>query len=232
LLPIPGFFNLFLPKILGGLGFVRPDRTLKSEVTHHQSALALFLHNRVTNLLNNPTTGKLEVGCITLVDTNKPKFLLPYEGEPIYQSYRVGDSLLNPDGQEVLVGFGNPIPEGFHDPQDKSEVSTPDPFMIHTLDNLSTPKLKYRSISTSIWKSFKTAKPYFGAADYVGFQAAMDGRYPFRVAQKIESDQASFLENLNHLVVREVATDFVGSIISGLLPEVNVQESPQTLLIN
>nr|UJQ92732.1 MAG: putative RNA-dependent RNA polymerase [Narnaviridae sp.] len=225
-----GFFSLFLPKVLGGLGFVRPSRDVKSQVTHHQASLALYLHNRIVSL-TEPTIGSLDVGNITLVDTNKPKFLLPYEGEPIYQSYKIGDSLLNEDGEEVLVGFGNPIPAGFHDPLDKSEVDTPDPFMIHTLENLSTPKLKYRSISSSVWKAMKIQKPYFGNHDFIGLQAAMDGRYPWRVAQKIESDLVSFEENLNHLVVREVASDFIGSIISGLMPPVNIQEDPQDLLL-
>jgi len=78
----------------------------------------------------------------------------------------------------------------------------------------------------------KSQKPYYGTHDFIGLHAAMDGRYPWRIAQKIESDLVSFEENLNHLVVREVASDFVGSIISGLMPPVNTQEDPQDLLLS
>jgi len=221
-----GFYNFFLPKSLGGLGFVRPSLDIPVEITQKQRQLATYLHNQITAMYEKPFIGSLPLSTVTLIDKNAPKFLLPYKGEPVYVSYKVGEFVPDGYGSEVLLGFGDPIPTGYFDPTKPPKDEDSDNIMIHSLEQLNSPFLSYRGISTSVWNAFQKSNRYRGKTDWFGLESALAGKYPYRIAQSIEYDQETYKENLTHLVVKEVVDDLIGSVMANLTS----QDDPQIIL--
>jgi len=188
-----GNYNLFLPKVLGGLGFIRPTPLLEVKITNFQRQLATYFHNKLTQAHNKPTIG-LVTGKCALIDENAPKIYDPYLGEPIYQTKLRTE----------------PMPEGYSYPKD---IPAPEHLMFHQLANM-TPLLKFRSLTGNLLREFRVSpeKSYRGTINWFNLENCLNGEYAFEIVQSIISDQVSLEENNTLLTVKDCLTDIVNNI--------------------
>jgi len=177
-----GNYNLFLPKLLGGLGFVRYSTDIPVRLTRFQLQLALYFHNKIVNAYQKPTIG-LSISKARLIDENSPIAYDPYPGESIVQTLKTGDL----------------IPEGYSLP---NLIASPEHLMIHQLDESHmVPKLQFRSISNTDLAEFRLSpeRQYKGEVAWFGQEDAFTGNYLYFFVKSLVSDQVSFQENLINL---------------------------------
>jgi len=204
-----GFYNFFLPKILGGLGFVRPVPEVPVLITQKQRQLALFLHNQIADLRDAPKTGTISMSTITMVDKNKPVVHSPYHGETIWWQKHVNE----------------PLPSGFILPKDERDE---DVLMCHTIENLNKPELRFRGLDSKTIKAFYSSNRYRGKIDWFGFEDALSGAYPWQIIKSEIPDVKSFEDNLSHLVVIDAVDSLIDGVIANLIAP--LQEPSQGLL--
>jgi len=184
-----GNYNLFLPKVLGGLGFERSSPDIPVRITAFQRQLATYFHNKVTSAYLTPTVG-LKLSQATLIDENSPIAYDPYLGESVQQFIKKGETM----------------PEGFNLPQ---LLPKPGHLMIHQLEHM-TPKLAFRSITSSILRDFRQAKSsvYHGSECWFGFDASVSGNYPYVLVRRELDDVETYEENLHEVTVKKVKLIF------------------------
>jgi len=190
-----GNYNLFLPKILGGLGFVRPSPEIPVEITAFQRQLATYFHNKISLAYHKPTLAcDLKLSQAVLIDEHSPIAYDPYQGEPVLQFIK--------KGEEMPVGFNYP-----------NKLDKPEHLMIHHTEDHFEPKLKFRSIASSVLRDFRKsdAIKYKGKECWFGFEKSVTGNYPFEVVQSEEFDKESFEENMRNLIVKGVLEDILDS---------------------
>jgi len=192
-----GNFNLFLPKELGGSGFKRQSPDIRADLTFFQKSLATFLHNRIIAAYKIPTIGFVD-SYPRLVDENAPTIYEPYTGDVILQFIKKGED----------------IPEGF---ALISDIPKPSHSFIHTNLDQMVPKLSFKSISTNdIITPFRKSNLYKGTADWVGYDTAMAGNYPYVKVQSIINDQESFNQN-EKLLDTQTITELANELVIGIL---------------
>jgi len=191
-----GNYNLFLPKVLGGLGFIRPSPDVPVKITSFQRQLATYFHNKVTQAYLNPTVG-LKLSQATLIDENSPIAYDPYLGESVLQFIKKGED----------------IPGGFNLP---NLLNSPEHLMIHQLEHM-TPKLAFRSINTSILRDFRSSESskYRGKECWFGFEDCVSGNYPYILVKRELDDVETMEENLLSLTVKDVMDGMLEQVLSG-----------------
>jgi hypothetical protein len=196
-----GFYNFFLPKILGGLGMMRLHSDIAVEITSRQRQLATFLHNQITEIMEVPKIGKPFMSSIKMVDKNAPVVHYPYKGEQTYTATH---------------NFG-PLPQGY---TPVNKVKSDLILMVHTMDTLNAPELRFQGLDSRTLKAFYSSNRYHGKLDFFNFEDSVTGNYPYQIIVSDSYDVASYEENLNSLVVRSVLDDIL-DIVSGdaLIPD-------------
>jgi len=188
-----GNYNLFLPKVLGGLGFIRPSPDVLVKITSFQRQLATYFHNKVTQAYQTPVVG-LKLSQATLIDENSPIAYDPYLGESVLQ----------------FIKKDEVIPEGFQLP---ALMDSPEHLMIHQLEHM-TPKLSFRSINSSILRDFRHSESskYRGKECWFGFEDCVSGNYPYILVKRELDDVETMEENTRSLIVKDVMNDILESI--------------------
>lgn len=195
-----GFYNFFLPKIIGGLGMQRMHPDIAVEITSRQRQLATFLHNQITEIIEVPKIGKPFMSSIKMVDKNAPVVHYPYQGEQTYTATHV-------------VG---PLPQGF---TPLNKVKTDLTLMVHTKDNLNAPELRFQGLDSRTLKAFYSSNRYRGKMDFFNFEDSISGNYPYQIIVSDTYDALSYEENLNSLVVRSVMDDILNIVSGDSVPE-------------
>jgi len=187
-----GNYNFFLPKLLGGLGFILPSKDIPLRLTMFQRQLATFLHNKIVQMSDKPVLGFRSYAPY-LVDENAPVIHEPYLGEYQYTSFKKTG--------EPPVGF-TPLR------LIKSETH----LMFHQLPNM-TPKLEFRSFNYEVLREFR-ADPnrYHGVIDWFGLEASVTGNYPYELARSKDPDPVTFMENEANVLVPEILTSIINGI--------------------
>jgi len=190
-----GNYNLFLPKVLGGLGFIRPSLDVPVKITSFQRQLATYFHNKVTQAYNQPTIG-LKLSQATLIDENSPVAYDPYLGEPVYQFIK--------KGEDMPLGFNLP-----------NLIEQPEHLMIHQLEHM-TPKLAFRSINNSILRDFllSESSKYKGKECWFGFESCVSGNYPYILVRGELDDVETKEENFLSLSVKGVMEGMLEQVLS------------------
>jgi len=199
-----GFYNLFLPRILGGLGFIRVSETIPVTLTRWQRQLGLYFHNQLTAIYQKPHIGEIDLSQAVLYDENTPIYQEPYRGERVIQSIKTHDIM----------------PEGYKNPKDVVKEET---LMIHTADSHFTPKLEFRSISSSTLRSFRASseKKYRGSIDYFGFEQCVKGLYPYSIIQSDTYDMASYEKNLSEVIAKSEVENILEHLFEVTGPGLN-----------
>jgi len=194
-----GNYNLFLPKLLGGLGFVRPSLDIPVKITPFQRQLATFFHNKITSAYHKPVLS-LSISKARIIDEALPKVYETYQGEPIIMSVKIGE----------------PIPMGF---TLQSQIVDKPLLMCHQFElGHMEPKLAFRSITSSDLKEFRssTARSFKGETCWFGLEAAEKGLYPYVFAQSDTFDQASFEENEKLVISKTIISDVVEGVLDSV----------------
>jgi len=179
-----GNFNLFLPRVLGGLGFIRPDPALPVRITRFQSQLGTYFHNKIISIYKKPVED-FELSRSCLVDEHSPKTFDTFKGNDLFQSIKIGDD----------------IPDGYT-PENKIELEKHT--FVHTWGNLE-PKMAFRSIESHAIRDFRhNSSKYRGDKCYFGAEAAVSGNYPYVVVRSVVNDINSYQENLKNVVYKKV----------------------------
>jgi len=200
-----GFYNFFLPPVLGGLGMIRQSSEIPVLITSRQRQLATFLHNQIVPILGVPKIGKPLMSTIKMIDKLSVKLATPYQGEPIYMATHA-------------VG---PLPENF---VEISSIKEPDHMFIHHIEPVLNPRtgitefnpheLVFRGLDTVTFKAFYKSNRYRGNLDFFNFDDSVSGCYPYKIIQSLISDPITMEENLTKLVVNSVLDDIIGEIES------------------
>jgi hypothetical protein len=138
-----GEFNLFLSKMLGGIGFILPPDCLDSvNFTHFQRSLAAYLNRSWKSIQDKPYKFGRSKSCpklefINVVNTSKPEVHTPYTGPDII----------------MAVPITQPNPRGFGKKVDPElPIMTANPYQ-----ESFRPKLKQQVFSRNILKNFRVA---------------------------------------------------------------------------
>jgi len=195
-----GFYNLFLPKILGGLDFIVPtpkvnvlrwsgkafaaQNKTKVWITQRQRQMATYFHNILTKMHKEPVIGDTGLASITIVDVNKPMFSDPYFGEFSYISVKTGED----------------TPVGFQEPKLQDSIPR---FMIHTSYENFQPAPVYRGIDKKVFFRFMKSDRYQGKVDWFGLEEAISGRYPYRVLVSTYPEPNTFESNFLSVIATQ-----------------------------
>nr|UJQ92734.1 MAG: putative RNA-dependent RNA polymerase [Narnaviridae sp.] len=189
-----GNYNLFLPKLLGGIGFIRPSQDIPVKITRFQLQLATHFHNKITSAYLTPTK-EFKISSVTLIDENRPIAYDKYRGDSIFQFIKIGDD----------------IPEDY---QPLNKIQTEEHLFIHTWGNFE-PKLKLRSIDSSTLKDFRQSESkYHGDKAWFGLEDALTGRYPYQLVRKGSGDIETYQENLKSVIYKNVLKDINNNNLS------------------
>jgi len=184
-----GNYNLFLPRVLGGLGFIRPDPVIPVQITRFQSQLGTYFHNKIISMYKKPIED-FELSRSCLVDEHSPKTFDTFKGNDLFQSIKIGDDM--PDGY---------VPE--------NKVERERHTFVHTWGNFE-PKTTFRSIETQTIKHFRSnSSKYRGDKCYFGAEAAISGNYPYMVIRSVVNDINSYQENLKDVVYKKVLNNIM-----------------------
>jgi len=193
-----GNYNLFLPKDLGGLGFIRPSPAIDVRITAFQRQLAThFLNKIVQNYHKDVTKESLGLSYARLIDENSPKVYDSYQGEPIYYFLKRGEDI--PEGYQIPQKKERPphLMVHYHLEGTGSRLETYDGVQVevpNVLENMQ-PKLAFRSITTTALREFRKAERYKGEECWFGFENAVTGQYPYYYVEKDICDTESLEAN-------------------------------------
>jgi len=206
-----GLYNYFLPRMLGGLGFIRFSEEIPVRLTEFQNQLGTFFHNQIANMCDSPHVGKPALSSIKIVDKNALAIPSPYKGEPIYMTLPlitpipVGFELPNKLETEDRI-FCNIIPqEVLDDPIAYKDTEIP-----HW-----EPKLCYRGISSDVLKQFRSSNKNRTGVSFFGLKDALTGNYPYKLVRSIVDDVETHQANLNFLFCKDIVGDLIDSIFPG-----------------
>jgi len=243
-----GFYNLFIPRILGGLGFEVPETKVnflqwqsspfvekfpKVQRTQRQLQLAVYFHNQIRSMHTTPIIGaELLSSCmsqITLIDENKPDFHEPYAGDFSFKSIikdttipEVDISTYRSDVERSLAEYipvEEVVPSDFHELKDAETVNR---FMIHNQFKNFTPKPVYKGISSKVWFKFLNSDRYQGNIDYFG-AAAYFGKYRYRIISSVYPQPNSFESNFLNVYKGENSQQRLIDLVVSKLPNEVIQ---------
>ncbi|APG77206.1 RNA-dependent RNA polymerase [Hubei narna-like virus 9] len=179
-----GNYNLFLPKLLGGLGFIRPDPAIPVKITRFQAQLGTYFHNRIIAAYKTPEK-ELHMSQAHLIDEHSPDVYDTYLGDQIFQFIKKDEE----------------VPEGYL-PLNLSKRT--EHLFVHDWGNFE-PKLEFRSIDSQTLKHFReSVKKYQGDKCWFGAESAISGNYPYVLVRRVLDDVETYQENLREVVYNKV----------------------------
>jgi len=206
-----GLYNYFLPRMLGGLGFIRFSEEIPVRLTEFQNQLGTFFHNHITSMCDSPLVGKPILSSVKIVDKNALTIPSPYKGDPIYMTLPIDE----------------PIPEGFELPnkiesEDRMFCSIiPQQCLDDPLSYKGTeiphwePKLCYRGISSDVLKQFRSSNKNRTGVSFFGLKDSLIGKYPYKLVRSIIDDAETHRANESFLLCLDVVDDLIDSIFPG-----------------